>query len=250
MANLRREDWLYPSEYVMIKKGLSDTVVQNLMSIVTKDFPRSQIYVSTADMPPKGTLRILPFYDGLSKYSEEIQEPYVHFSRLFPDASADSDNELVRIKTINATPDDTETANNVIFNRYTGWLGSLSDEVAQLSLNYVLPWILGRERPVMPHMSVPRNQWPIVYMQNPNFLKALFDVEEDDYLLAQLYGLRSFLGPNKYLFKPQDYIRDKYSAYYRKMTDTGIEKWNEATGLQTFETGLFQILQRLNVIGG
>jgi hypothetical protein len=227
---LKREEWIYESEYTITLPEANSQAAMIMIENIASTWNKSQVELDSADMSPKSTLRVLPFTDQEGKYFERIQdvtnkdlddesimEPWLNFTKLVYNVKQSDPLNFVRIRTINAMPDGAEKSNAVIFNRYLGWIGSLNDETSQLSLSYIQPWVLGRERPIHKNMSFEREFWPIVYLDSDSMLKAPLEVK--NLTEAYLYGLRSFLGPKNYLFKPGDHVKDKITILQKTKDD-------------------------------
>jgi hypothetical protein len=92
-----------------------------------------------------------------------------------------------------------------MLNRLIGPISSLPGDgrISQISVTAVYPWILGIQQPTESNMRLEKRHWPLVY----HYTK--FDappVAADNFLEADLVGLKSFLGPNYYLVKPREFI--------------------------------------------
>jgi hypothetical protein len=129
----------------------------------------------------------------------------------YPKGSVDY--TFIRPKIINALPDGGQLFNRVVFNRQIGLLGGLQDDLSQLALDMIQPFVIGRIRPEMDEESLERRHWPIVWIQPP-MLNA--PIKTDNYTAAWSVGLRGFSGPHYWLCTPEDFIHEPHFEYIAK----------------------------------
>lgn len=215
VAGVSKEEWLTETNYALIKENISDKQVSAALKIVTEEWGLTQIILPSGDLAPKMDLVVLPFWDG-EVFGPEMPHPYLSMGTLafdqeeFEPAKGSSKKKqytwkLVELVTLNACADGRENPNHILLNRIIGPLASLSDDgrISQISVDAIYPWILGVMEPEESNVQLERRHWDLVY------LHSIFDappVVSETFKEAMLIGLKSFFGPNHYLFKVEDYL--------------------------------------------
>jgi hypothetical protein len=218
------DEWTQELRYSMIKKGISDDAAKSMIKVITDEWPLSQVIVPNTDMPHKAERSILPFTDG-TIYSKALPEPYLSLSELDfrPAVDEESDRknyEVVHLKTLNACADGSTNANYLMLNRMIGPISALPGDgrISQISITAVYPWVLGIQEPPDSNTRLEKRHWYLVYIY------AKFDappVAAESFIEADLIGLKSFLGPNYYLFKPEEFTGRNNEEGITAYTGTG-----------------------------
>jgi len=241
VAGLSRDEWYVESSWSMIKENVSDKQVTAMLKIFTEEWTQPQIIIPNSDLPHKFELKVLPFWDG-SVFDDKLKEPYLSMIEILFDHTEVGKMTpaqkkavggkttavaigVVRLLTINACADGSTNANHIMLNRIIGPISSLSDDgrISQISIDAVYPWIMGLQQPADSLIHLEKRHWNLVFMHSS------FDsppVEAENMREAMLVGLKSFLGPQFYLVKVEDFYLASGAMTMSQLKDSGTKPFN------------------------
>lgn len=211
-------DWKFTTKYESIMRHVSDEQVAKAATTFKETWNSTQIRVPSGDLPSVASLYILPIttMSGIDKKKTDKQgfrygfdqggwnnEPRVGLVEVLAsektpfeelaDERLNADLEWVRIKTINATPDEQYVTYHRTFGTYHG---SSLDKECNFIVNQIAPLESYTIKPETVGMKLEPRHWKIVFDSIGSVLPIASTANSNIHFL---FNQKSFYGPKYYL---------------------------------------------------
>lgn len=222
--NLKQEDWIFNTTVNLIQRNVSDSQAMTSYKSYLDDWMKGS-FKSGAKL---GSLALKGFPVVNISNGILVENSAIQFARIEEKANARIFLDWYQPKCINAA----EANVTITMNRFLGKsFGDLTAQTAYLTIQSVVPSVLGRLRPIDINEEIERIKWPLQYTIISNKMSILGTWLSSN--VVSLIGLESFLVGALFPFDPTLMIERDYVAIKK-------DKEGKDVNLSISNIGLFE----------